>query len=99
MAQYEHLPIYRAAFDLAVHIEKIVHHFSRYHKYSLGTELRDSSRRILERIIEANSSQERESILSQLRIEVEKFKVLVRLCHESGGFASTRAYLYVVDGG
>ncbi len=24
MARYEHLPIYRAAFDLAVHMEKIV---------------------------------------------------------------------------
>jgi hypothetical protein len=28
---------------LAVHIEKIVRHLSRYHKYSLGTELRESS--------------------------------------------------------
>lgn len=53
MARYEHLPIYQAAFDLAVHIEKIVRNFSRYHKYTLGTELRDGSRRILERIIEA----------------------------------------------
>jgi len=24
MARYEHLPIYRAAFDLAVHVEKLV---------------------------------------------------------------------------
>jgi hypothetical protein len=31
MARYDHLPIYRTAFDLAVHIEKIVRHFSRYH--------------------------------------------------------------------
>ena len=29
MARHEHLPIYRAAFDLAVHIEKIVRNFSR----------------------------------------------------------------------
>ncbi len=27
MARYEHLPIYRAAFELAVHIEKIVKSF------------------------------------------------------------------------
>jgi hypothetical protein len=97
MARYDHLPIYRVAFDLAVHIEKIVRHFSRYHKYSLGTELRESSRRILERIIEANNSDERESILLQLRADLEKFKVLARLCHESGGFASTRSYLYVSE--
>ena len=34
MARYEHLPIYRAAFDLAVHVEKLVRGFSRYHEYS-----------------------------------------------------------------
>jgi hypothetical protein len=32
MARYEHLPIYRAAFDLAVHVEKLVHGFSRYQR-------------------------------------------------------------------
>jgi hypothetical protein len=97
MARYDHLPIYRTAFDLAVHIEKIVHHLSRYHKYSLGTELRENSRRILERIIEANNSHNRESILLQLREDLEKLKVLARLCHESGGFSSTRSYLYVSE--
>lgn len=35
-ARYEHLPIYRAAFDLAVHMETIVRHFSRYHKLITG---------------------------------------------------------------
>ena len=94
MARYEHLPIYRAAFDLAVHMEKIVRHFSRYHKYSLGTELRERSRRILERVMEANSRRDRTALLLQLREELESFKMLARLCHESGGFASTRAYLH-----
>ena len=97
MARYEHLPIYRAAFDLAVHVEKIVRNFSRYHKYSLGTELRERSRRVLERITEANSSPDRASLLGRLRSDLESFKVLVRLCHESGGFASTRSYLHVAE--
>ena len=52
MARYDHLPIYRGAFDLAVHLEQIVRHFDRYHKYTLGTDLRTGSRRILERIID-----------------------------------------------
>lgn len=97
MARYEHLPIYRAAFDLAVHIEKIVHNFSRYHKYTLGAELREGSRRILERIIEANQSRDRGPVLEQLRRDLEGFKVLARLCHESQGFSGTRAYLYVAE--
>jgi hypothetical protein len=40
MARYEHLPIYKKFFDLAVHFEKVVAGLSRYHKYTLGTELR-----------------------------------------------------------
>lgn len=36
MAQYEHLPIYRAALKLAIHLETIVRGFSRYTKYTLG---------------------------------------------------------------
>ena len=39
MARYEHLPIYRDALNLAVHFEKIVASFSRYHKYTLGSDL------------------------------------------------------------
>ena len=97
MARYEHLPIYRAAFDLAVPVEKIVRNFSRYHKYSLGTELRERTRRILARIMEANQSRERAGLLGQLRLELEQLKQLARLCHESGGFASTRAYLHVAE--
>jgi hypothetical protein len=36
MAQYEHLPIYKAAFDLQIYFEGIVKNFSRYHKYTHG---------------------------------------------------------------
>jgi hypothetical protein len=43
MAQYEHLPIYREAMRLAVHLENIVRGFARYHKYTLGSELRNGS--------------------------------------------------------
>jgi hypothetical protein len=43
MARYEHLPIYKKAMDLAVHMEQIVRNFSRCHKYTLGSELRSMS--------------------------------------------------------
>ncbi len=98
MARYEHLPIYRAAFDLALsERSESKGNFRRYHKYSLGTELRERSRRVLERIMEANQNRERAALLGQLRLELEQLKVLARLCHESGGFASTRAYLHAAE--
>jgi hypothetical protein len=56
---------------LAVHVEKIVRNFSRYHKYTLGTELREGRRRILQRIIEANESGDRAPVLESLRGEIE----------------------------
>jgi hypothetical protein len=60
---------------LGANIEKIVHNLSRYHKYTLRSERRDGSRRILERIIEANESRDRRPVLEQLRRELEGFKV------------------------
>lgn len=50
MARYEHRPIYKAALDVAVGFEKLVAGFSRYQEYTLGTELRNGSRRVVEQI-------------------------------------------------
>ncbi len=97
MARYEHLSIFRDAYDLAAHIEKIVRNFSRYHKYTLGTDLRNKTRGILEQIVKANSSPNRAADLLELRQELEALKVTARLCHDSGGFAGTRSYLYVAE--
>lgn len=47
MAQTEHLPIYKQTYDLCLHLEQVVRGFSRYHKYTLGAELRDGARRVL----------------------------------------------------
>ena len=56
VARYEHLPIYKKAMDLTIYFEKIVRNFSRYHKYTLGTELREKSREAVGLIIKANST-------------------------------------------
>ena len=98
LAHYEHLPIFRAAYDLTVLIEKIVRNFSRYNKYTLGTDLRNRSRAILQKIIIANNTRDdRAAHLLELRQEIESFKVLARLCQDSGAFASTRSYLNIAE--
>ena len=63
MARYEHLPIYKKAFDFAKYIDKIVRNFSRYNKYTYGTELRNLSREILKDIIRANNAKDKTSYL------------------------------------
>ena len=72
MASYEHLPIYKKAFDLVVHFEKVAAGFSRYHKYTLGTELRNHSRKIVLSIIRANSRRDKSPHLTRLRYDLEE---------------------------
>jgi hypothetical protein len=56
VARYEHLPIYKAAVDLTVHFEKLVAGYSRCHKYTLDTELREGSRAVLKQVLHANDN-------------------------------------------
>jgi len=88
MARYEHLPIYKAALDAAVHFENVVAGFSRYHKYTLGTELRNASRLVVEQVIRANSARERLPELIRLRDGLERVLVLMRLAKEVKAFKS-----------
>jgi hypothetical protein len=99
MARYEHLPIFRDAYDLTVHVEKLVRGFSRYHKYTLGTDLRNRAREILDLIVAANNSNgDRGERLEELRERLESLKVLNRLCHDSGAFGGgTRSYLHMAE--
>ena len=55
MARYEHLPIYKSALDMTVHFERLVAGFSRYHKYTLGTELREGSRAVLLQVLRSKN--------------------------------------------
>lgn len=92
MARYEHLPIYKAAMDLTVYIEQVVRNFSRYHKYTLGSELRQQSRELITLIIRANSRREKLPVLYDLRERLEGLLVLLRIGKEVQVFQKFTAY-------
>ena len=77
MARHEHLPIYKAALDLTVHFEKLVAGFSRYHKYTLGTELRQGSRAVLQQVLRTNNAATREQRAAE-RLELRASLVSAR---------------------
>ncbi len=97
MARYEHLPIYKAALDAAVHFEQVVAGFSRYHKYSLGTELRQASRGVIQQVIRANAARERLPQLLKLRDDLEAVLVLLRLAKEVKAFKRFQAYQHAAE--
>jgi hypothetical protein len=63
MGFYENLAVYKKAQELAVYFEQVVRGFDRYHKYTIGTDLRNLSRRICVLIALANTKTRRTDAL------------------------------------
>ena len=97
MARYEHLPIYKAAFDLCLYFENYVRGMARYDKYTLGADLRNLSRDVLRLIVRANSEEDRVDTLREIRSKVEELKVVVRLARESGAVGKAASYQYAAQ--
>jgi hypothetical protein len=62
MARSEHLPIYKASYDLCLYLEQVVRHFSRYHKYTIGTDLREGTLRVLKLVVRANARRDKVAV-------------------------------------
>jgi hypothetical protein len=98
MARYEHLPIFKNAYDLALDLDKRVHGFSRFHKYSIGEDLRAVIREALKLIIKANNVGDKRPVLLDLRWQLEYLKVLLRLAYDSGAFPTgKKGYLFTAE--
>ena len=69
MARYEHLPIYKAAMEMAVYLDGLVRQFSRYHKYTTGQDLRNLARDIIKLVILA-----RRRVVNNLKYKLDNFR-------------------------
>jgi len=96
MAQSEHLPIYKAAYDLCLYVEQVVRNFSRYHKYSLGQDLRDGARGVLKLIVRANARHDKVPALMEIREELEQLKVLLRLGQDVKAFPNFNSFEHAI---
>lgn len=99
MARYRHLPIWKASMDLAVHLEQAVRHFSRYHKYTLGSELRQTAQRLCRLVARANDArgERRGEALDELVLAVEEMKTLLTLAQEVKAFANFNEFAAAAD--
>lgn len=91
MVTYDNLPIYKSALDLAIYFEKIVKHFDRYHKYTIGTDLRNKSRDIATQVMRSNATKQVDDI-RELVAKIEELKLIIRLCKEVKGFSNFNSY-------
>ena len=71
MGYYEGLPIYKAVMDLAVKLDGAVRRFPRFHKYTLGTRLRDTTLDLALLVARDNRRDAREQALPALCSRVD----------------------------
>jgi hypothetical protein len=79
-----------------LYLEQVVHGFSRYHKYSLGADLRDGGRRALKLIVRANARYNKAPVLLELREELEELKVLLRLGQDIKAFSRFGSFEHAI---
>lgn len=88
----EALPIYKSALNLAIYMEQIVRGFEKYHKYTMGVELREKSKTLLFAINRANLSEDKVQKLTQLRDACEDMKMLIQLSKELKAFKNFKQF-------
>jgi hypothetical protein len=94
MPHYDNLPAYKSSFDLCIYFEKITKNFDRYHKYTIGADLKNKSRQIALQIIRANVSKIKAIEIKETIILIEELKLLVRLCKNINGFYNKNSYAF-----
>ena len=84
MARYEHLPLYKAVYDLNLYFYKLSRGFPKDFKYGLAQEIRHHLSRLLDDIIVANNTENKAKILARSLILIERLKNKYRLLGDLG---------------
>ncbi len=98
MRHANHLPIWRDANRLLLAIEQAVRAFPRYHKYTLGSELRRQAMQVCRLIMRAADQRDEQSRwLQQLVMAVDDLKLSVQLAKELEAFRSFQEFQAVAE--
>ncbi len=94
---HEGLPIFKAAYDLALLADQEARRFGAPHRQRLGQELRGLSRALLRRIVRANHACDKIPDLDQLRLQLAQLRLTADLCRDVGAFATRAAHGRVLE--
>lgn len=91
-ALYENLRVYKKSLELVMYLENIVRGFDRYHKYTIGSELRDLARAVLVLVAKANTRACRQACLEEALDKVEELRILVNVAKEIKAFKKFQSF-------
>lgn len=79
MANYVHLPVYKASYDLLICIFEFCKHFSKEYKYTIGEKLKHETLELILLIYRANSAESKSDMIQNARERTEVIRLLIRL--------------------
>jgi len=79
MAAYNHLPVYKASYDLLIELFRFAKNFTREYKYTVGESLKKETIGLITNIYRANSSYSKKTIIQAARENVETIRLFLRL--------------------
>ena len=92
-AKLKQMPLWRDANHLLLLIEDAVRQFPRYHKYTLGSDLRRQAMNICRFIARAVHDREGRAVhLKRLIFSIDDMKVLIQLGKEMKAFQNFRVF-------
>lgn len=98
MRQLNRLPIWRDANRLLLETEQVVRSFCRYHKYSIGEQLRATAMRLCQSIHRAVSRKHSHiKLVQQVTELVDDFKLQIQLARELKAFANFTQFQRVAE--
>lgn len=93
MARYEHLPVFNDTYDLNLYFFKLSRGFPKDYKYGLSQEIRALLTELLDDIIIANSSPDKQTVLKWAALIIERIKFKIRILKDLK-IMNVRSYEY-----
>ena len=79
MALYDQLPVYKACYDLLLHLYKVSKNMERDYKFTLGENIKNEATSLIIQIYKANSNQNKVEFLLTAKEKVEIIRLQLRI--------------------
>jgi four helix bundle protein len=91
------LPLYLALYKHQKYLYKLIHHFKKEYKYTLGEKILELNWQTLDLVIEANCLPNKQKLpkISQASASFDKLKTRLRMAHELKQI-SHKKYSYII---
>ncbi|MBL7113953.1 MAG: four helix bundle protein, partial [Bacteroidales bacterium] len=82
MAQYEHLPVFKKAYDLLLAIYQSVGMFGKEFKYTIGEKLKNEALELIVCIYKANNRKDKHDLIVLAKEHLEVLRLYIRIAKD-----------------